>query len=231
MNLQLTRELGIGRLHGVEPLRQHRQPRLGRRDRQAGAHASDEIERIIFRVRQIVHRLGIAKGRAKLRTDSERHPDIGRNECARATESLRCDSDHAIRLAVDLKRAADKIVASALALPKSVARDNRRDVGVRPAFFGVIEPSAKRLHPHQRKIILRSQERETAPHLVIAPDACDRELERGQIGKHFSIFANFSIFVVGELAVIVACVLTAVENVYHLLRPHRDHRMQHHAVD
>src|SRR5207302_10438414 len=101
---------------------------------------SDEIERVIFRARQIVHRLGIAKGRAKLRTDSERYPDIGRNECARATESLRRDPNHGIRLAVNLKRAADKIVASALAFPKPIARNNHRDVRVRSAFFSVIEP-------------------------------------------------------------------------------------------
>ena len=39
-------------------------------------------------------------------------------------------------------------------------------------------------HSHQREIVFRRQEPETAPHLVITSDTGYCELERGQIGKH-----------------------------------------------
>ena len=82
-----------------------------------------------------------------------------------------------------MERAADKIAATALAFPKSVARHYDRNIRVRFAFFGVIEPSAKWLDTHQREVVFRREERKTAPHLVIASDTGHRELERGKIDE------------------------------------------------
>src|SRR5207247_9253485 len=100
-----------------------------------------------------------------------------------AAESVRRDADHGVRLPVDVKRAADKIAAAAVAFPKPVACHYYSHVRIRFAFVGVIKPAAKRLHAHHWEIIFGSQESEAAPHLVITPDAGDRELERGNIGK------------------------------------------------
>src|SRR5206468_6610281 len=127
--------------------------------------------------------------------------------------------------AIDLERAADKIVTTALALPKSVARYYHRHVRVRFAVFDVIEPSAKWLDTHQREVVFRREERKTAPHLVIASDTGHRELERGKIDEQtIAVLTQLAIFIVGELPVIVVGILAAVENVHNFPRSQRDHR-------
>src|SRR5438445_10318403 len=98
-----------------------------------------------------MHRLGIAKRGAELCSNSERYPNVWRNQRARAAESLRRNADHVIRLAVDLKRAPDEIVASAHPFPKSIARDHHRDIGVRPRFLGAVKSSQKRFTYNQRE--------------------------------------------------------------------------------
>ena len=95
-----------------------------------------------------MHCFGIAKGGTELWANANRHPDVRRDEYVCATESFRGDANYGVRLAVDLKGAADKIIAAALAFPKSVARDYDRDVGVRFAFFGAIKPAAIGLDAH-----------------------------------------------------------------------------------
>src|SRR5205823_8651872 len=65
-------------------------------------------------------------------------------------------------------------------------------------------PTRRSSDLHQRKIVFRRQEGEAAPHLVIAPDAGDGKLERGEFSKNVpAILTQLAIFVVGELAVIV----------------------------
>ena len=67
---------------------------------------------------------------------------------------------------------------------------------------------------------------------MIASDAGDRELERGNIDKEvIAVLTQLAIFIVGELPIIVVRILAAVENVHHFLRPQRDHRTEYHAVD
>ena len=67
---------------------------------------------------------------------------------------------------------------------------------------------------------------------MIASDAGDGEFECGQIGKNFSVvFAHIAKFIVGKLAIIMVCILSAIENIHHLVRPDRRHRTQHHAID
>src|SRR5205823_6774289 len=137
-----------------------------------------------------------------------RHPDIRRDQYASATKSIGCNADDRVRLTVDLKRTADKIVPPAHSFPKTVAGDDNCDVGVRFTFLRAIKPAAVRFCSHQRKIVFRGQEGKAATHLVIAPDAGDGELERRQITKNIpAILAQLAIFVVGELAVIVTRVL------------------------
>src|SRR5262249_48199811 len=124
-------------------------------------------------------------------------PDIRRNQCARAAKSVRRDADDRVRLPVDVKRAAYKIIVAAVAFPKTVACDDNSHVRIRFAFLGGIKPAAKRLHTHHREIILRSQKGEAAPHVVIAPDTSDGELEWGNINKHVpALFATLPLFVV-----------------------------------
>src|SRR5262245_65649425 len=131
-----------------------------------------------------MRRFRIAESRPELRTNTERQPDIRRYQRVRTAEPVRRDTDHGVGLAVDLHRATDKVVAATVAFPEPVARHDYRHVRSRLTFFSVIKPAAKRLHAHHREIILRSQEREAAPHLVIATNAGDSELERRPIDKH-----------------------------------------------
>src|SRR5262245_1298311 len=127
-----------------------------------------------------------------------------------------------------MKRAADKIVVAAHSFPKSVAGDDDGDVRVRFALFGIIKSPAVRLRSYEREKILRGEECEAAPHLVIAADSGDGEFERGHIGKNISaVFAEFAILVVGKLAVIVTGVLPRGENLYHLVRADQHRGMKH----
>ena len=165
--------------------------------RQAGAQPRCEIERVILRIQQVVRRFRIAESRTKLRTNAERHPDVRRDQRVCAAESVRRDTDDSIGLSVNLKCATDKIIAATVALPKAVACHHDSDVRVWFTFLSSIEPAPKRLHAHHREIILRSQKSEASPHLVIAPDAGDGELEHRDIGKHVSaVLTQLAVFVV-----------------------------------
>ena len=63
VNLQLARATGgIGWLQLGETLREHRQPRLGGFDRQAGLQTRDHIQRVTFRLRQVLEISRIAEG-------------------------------------------------------------------------------------------------------------------------------------------------------------------------
>ena len=55
---------------------------------------------------------------------------------------------------------------------------------------------------------------------MIAPDAGDGELERGNIDKHVAaVLAQLAIFVVKELAIIVARILSGREHIHNFSRP------------
>jgi len=67
---------------------------------------------------------------------------------------------------------------------------------------------------------------------VIAPDAGDGELERGNIDKHVAaVLAQLAIFVVRELAIIVARILSGREHIHNFSRPNRHNWLQHHSID
>ncbi len=69
-------------------------------------------------------------------------------------------------------------------------------------------------------------------HVVIAPDAGDGELERGNIDKHVAaVLAQLAIFVVRELAIIVARVVSGREHIHNFSRPNRHNWLQHHSID
>src|SRR5439155_25627834 len=130
---------------------------------------------MIFWLRQIVLSLGIAKRGPKLRVNPERQPDIRCDQSAYAAESVRRDADYSVRLPVNLKIATDEIAATAHSFPECVARHNNRQVRVRPAFLCSVKPADHRTHAHEREEILRRQEGEAPPHVVIATDSCDGE--------------------------------------------------------
>ena len=179
-----------------------------------------------------MHRLGIAESGSELRTNADRHPDIGGDQDVGATKSVRSNTDDGVRLAVDLESAANKIASAAHAFPETVADDDDRNVGIGFAFLGTIKPSSKRLGPHEREVIFRSEEGKAPSHLVIASDAGDSKLECGKVGKNFAaVVAQVAIFIVGERAIIVTGVLAGGENVDHFLWPHWHRGMQHQAVD
>src|SRR5262249_999931 len=99
-------------------------------------------------------------------------------------------------------------------------------------FLGIVKPAAKRLHPHHWEIILRRQEGEAAPHLVVASDAGDGEFQRGNIGENGSAApTQLAIFVGGELAIIMTRALPGGEHIYHFLRADWHDRLQHHSID
>src|SRR5207253_7202979 len=164
--------------------------------------------------------------------NADGHPDIRRDQYVGAAKSISGDADHGVRLAVDLKRAADKIVPPAHSFPKTVAGDYHCDVRVRFTFFRGIKPAAIRFRSHHRKIVFRGEEGEAAPHLVVASDAGDGKLERGKISENVAaILTQLALFVIGELAIIVTRVLARREHIHHFVRSQRYHRMQDHAVD
>src|SRR4029453_14727271 len=153
MNLQVSCAFCITRLNGVELLSQCWEMRLCGLDREARPQARGETERIVFWLRQIVQSFGVGKHGAEMRVDSERQPDIGRNERAHTAESIGSDTDHGIRLAIDLEIAADEIVPASPPVPKSISNYYHRYVRVRPTFVGRIKTALRRLHTHEREEI------------------------------------------------------------------------------
>ena len=179
-----------------------------------------------------MRRFGVTESRTELRTNADRHPDIGRDQRARAAESIRRDADDGVGLPVDVKSAADEIAAAAVAFPKAVACHHHSHIRIWFTFLGVVKPAAKRVYAHHWEIILRSQKSEAAAHVVIAPNARDGELERGNIGKHVPVvFAQLAVLVVRERAIIVGRILSGREHIHDFVRPNRYHRLQHHSVD
>src|SRR5438105_8957409 len=175
---------------------------------------------------------GIAHGRPELAPNPERHPAIRRDEHSGAAESLRGDANDCIRLAVNLERAADKIAAATHPFPESIARHYDWNICIRSTLLCRIEAATPWLHPHEREVILRSQKRETAPHVVITPDAGHCKIERAYIGKHiFAILAQLAEFIVGELAIIVRGILPGRKNIHDLLRMKWHRRLEHHGLD
>src|SRR5205809_181098 len=128
---------------------------------------------------------------------SEWKPNIGGDQRARAAKSIRGDADHSVRLTVDVKIAADKILAPAHPFPESIARHYNGNVCIRPRFFSTVKAAAKRFHTHHREEIFRSQKREAAPHIMILSDPRNGEFERGKIDKQISaVLAHLAKFVV-----------------------------------
>ena len=128
--------------------------------------------------------------------------------------------------------AAHEIGAAAVAFPKSVARNDYSNVRVRFAFLGVVKSAAKRLCAHHREIIFGREEREAAPHLVVASNPGDGELDRGKVDKHISpVLAQLAVFVIGELTIIVARVLARCEDIDYFLWPQRNRGAQYDAID
>ena len=176
--------------------------------------------------------LRITKCGPKLRTHAEWEPDIWGDQRAYAAESIRRDADYSVRLPVNLKFATDEIAATTHPFPETVARYNHGYVGVWPAFLCIVKPTDHRAHAHEREKILRGQEGETPPHILILTDPRDRELLRSNIGKNITaVLAQLTILGVRELTIIVARVLAHGENVHHLVRAQRNRRTQHHAVN
>src|SRR5262252_2392004 len=163
LDLYFTRTLSVGWLNSRKTLSHLRQARLGHLDFESGLQTRGDIERVIFRLRQILESLGIAKHRTKLRVNAEWQPDIWR------------DADHRVGLPVDLKLAPNKIPSSTHPFPERVARYNHWHVRVRSAFLCIIKTADDRAHTHEREKIFRRQERETPPHILILTDPCDRE--------------------------------------------------------
>ena len=162
----------------------------------------------------------------------ERHPDIRCDEDIGAAESVRSDANDCVRLAVNLQRAADKIAAATHPFPESIARYYDWNICVRPALLCRVKAASPWLHAHEREVILRSQKRETAPHVVIASDAGHGKIDRAYIGKHiFAVLAQLTEFIVGKLAIIVRGILPGRKNIHDLLRMKRHHRLEHHAID
>ncbi len=155
MNLQFASAFGIGRLDRGQPLCQDGQARFGHVDREPGPQTRGEIKSVIVRLRQIVQTFGIGKRGAELRMHSERKPDIGRDQRAHSTESIRRDTDDRVRLAVDQEITSDEIGAAAHFFPKRIAYHHHRYICVRPALFRVVESPGHGLHTHKRKEIFR----------------------------------------------------------------------------
>ena len=67
---------------------------------------------------------------------------------------------------------------------------------------------------------------------MIASDPRDGELERRHIAKHISaVLVQLAIFIIGELAIIVARVLPRGEHIHHLGRPDWHYRLEHYSID
>src|SRR5207249_829693 len=77
-------------------------------------HAAGEIERVIFWIHQIMHRLGIAKGGAELRTNADRRPDIRRGNISYYLPAV------LTQLAIFVVRKLAVIVAGVLARAENV---------------------------------------------------------------------------------------------------------------
>src|ERR1700730_18363355 len=100
--------------------------------------------------------------------DAERQPYIGCDQGADHDKSIRRNTDHGVRLSINLESAPDEVIAAAYPFPKCITGDHHRHVSVRPAFLSGIKAATHRLHAHEGEEIFRSQKGEAPPHLVIA---------------------------------------------------------------
>src|SRR5262245_541447 len=153
MALHFTRTFRVAWLNSLKPLSHLRQARLGHLDFEPGPQTRGDIERVIFRLRQILHSLRITQHRTKVRVNAEGQPDIWRDHRAHAAESIRRDTDHRVGLPVDLKLAPDKILSATHPFPERVARYNHWHVRVRSAFLCSVKTADDRAHAHQREKI------------------------------------------------------------------------------
>src|SRR5438874_2543708 len=130
--------------------------------------------------------------------NAERQPYIGCDKGAEPAKSIRRDTDHGVRLSINLEIAPHEVITAAHPFPKCVTGDHHRHVSVRPAFLGGIKAATHRLHAHEREEIFRSQKGEASPHLVIATDPSDGELKRRKIRKQIPPFSRKSRYSVCE---------------------------------
>ena len=71
--------------------------------------------------------------------DAERQPYIGCDQGADPAKSIRRDTDHGVRLSINLEIAPHEVITAAHAFPKCITGDHYRYVSVRPAFLGGIK--------------------------------------------------------------------------------------------
>src|SRR5947207_274761 len=147
-------------------------------NREPRSQTRGEIERVIFWLRQIMQSFGVGERRAEMRMDAERQPYIGCDQGAHPAKTIRRDTDHAVRLSINLEIAPNEVTAAAHPFPKCMTGDHDRQVSVRSAFVCSIKPATQRLHAHEGEEIFRSQKGEASPHLMIAADSGNGELKR-----------------------------------------------------
>src|SRR5881227_2484806 len=102
--------------------------------------------------------------------NAEWQPYIGCDKGADPAKSIRRDTDHGVRLSINLEIAPHEVVAAAHPFPKCITGDHDRHVSVRSAFVCSIKPAPHRPHAHEREEIFRSQKGEASAHVVIATD-------------------------------------------------------------
>src|SRR5262249_4848728 len=125
-------------------------------------------------------------------------PDIRRDQRAHTGKSFRGNTNHGIRLSVDLDIAPDKIASVTHSFPERVTCHYDWYVRVRPALLSIIKSAAHRLDSHEREKILRDQEGKTPSYIGIVTDSRDSKLVGGEIDKEIgTVIAQRAIFRVG----------------------------------
>ena len=97
-------------------------------------------------------------GRADLRLHRDGHEDVGRDAQLEAVEAARRDADHGERVAVDLDRLAEDVVAAGEApAPVVVAEDRERVAGDRVVVRRREEPADRGLHAQDLEVVARDE--------------------------------------------------------------------------
>ena len=160
----------------------------------------------------------------------ERQPDLRRENLRRAGESLRHNSDHGERPAVDRDGRAEHRGIESFLLPIVVAHDRDRRVAAGCFLFRRERAALHRHHAHDREIIGAHHVGERAPRAAFIAHADHGEVVRHHTGENAVLLADIEVGRIGKTAKRLRIFLILRKDLHDLVRLRVMGRLEQHRV-